>query len=967
MINNTSRRIIAALLTLGICFDLYAYHSGLSTDENVIRNCMGYSHSVYNLDGDMDAIRTRDMRSNRVCKIYNEGGRKIVALRGSATENDWIANVKIEYMQSPGGGMTHRGFLSRAGEIYPRIFSRLQGWEGEVIFTGHSLGGALAITLANMYTFRAGIENNSVSNVVKVFAFSPPKVGDEAFRDSVNARVGVENILSFGDKYDPVVHSPPYYERPGIFYYYSNVAAQARSVTSLIGNLVTLLRPSRNNPNFPIANAKAVHEMPDDFDRAISPLLADRVLDLSNARCNRDVFVGDGLEQMPEIREQMRNNFLAHDFGALLIDTRHNLLSEKVRIEEKYGLSYRLKQLETVTILFGDTRSGKSTVFDFLQRKEMHVMHTAVETVLTSDKENFDQAAIGRADPGTVVPDIERLEYKDRNSTDSFADIIDMPGFSDNRGFDAELLNQYFYNQALIDRRINMLYVVDYADLSDANGANFVPYLQKMLGMFGSQNIGWFDSIHFIINKVNIGVDGASELLGRSIMPGGFFDNTDRPEAQLWSTVVRNGRYSIIPRATENQGISRQNIELSLTRLGYDPDDYIETLYYSLSNGGDKDSIYNDLEEEVPLDHIDDIMKSAKSKLFDYSSYLQDIVLGIQLPTTRFSRIGHMFTPRTRETLEGMFGNHIRSAFKNVIDEKGGFVGEHKTVFELINFVRSFDASKEIQDIEGGELSLIVRSLYKDSLIRENNACLDYWSDKKQEVICRIEDGFKSEISSEILKLLKGFHSATKLLNKEKRKGLLIALDKIEDILNKAFDPAAEIAIDCRGDDEQRSIDLARRINNVLRFITEEDSIRINIETYKKEIFEKINSQIAGIKALSKKASAIEKEIAEFEVGVNLSIGQLSEYTDDYIDENFTGHKTKLKELKKEFNDFLDDQKRKNKTLRKRNDEEVNAERVKPSGIDWQGIWENKIKPGLIIARDVAIFIIDIIRAVRGG
>lgn len=105
----------------------------------------------------------------------------VVVFRGTdVTETqNLLADVRFLFVAEPGAGRVHRGFRRALDAVWPRLARALdrlpQGLP--VWFTGHSLGAALAVLAARRHGRARG-----------VCTFGAPRVGDEAFRESVTPR-----------------------------------------------------------------------------------------------------------------------------------------------------------------------------------------------------------------------------------------------------------------------------------------------------------------------------------------------------------------------------------------------------------------------------------------------------------------------------------------------------------------------------------------------------------------------------------------------------------------------------------------------------------------------------------------------------------------------------------------------------------------------------------------------------------
>ncbi|MCG6907256.1 MAG: lipase family protein [Desulfobacteraceae bacterium] len=83
--------------------------------------------------------------------------------------SNWLFNLDATPAAWPGGGRVHRGFKTIFGNIWQDMAGELQRVRKPLFYTGHSLGGALAILAAASLPPRA------------VYTFGAPRVGDADF------------------------------------------------------------------------------------------------------------------------------------------------------------------------------------------------------------------------------------------------------------------------------------------------------------------------------------------------------------------------------------------------------------------------------------------------------------------------------------------------------------------------------------------------------------------------------------------------------------------------------------------------------------------------------------------------------------------------------------------------------------------------------------------------------------------
>lgn len=123
--------------------------------------------------------------------VYEKNGQLIIAFKGTSTLGDFITDVNAFKSTSANTiipnakGNVHSGFLAAYGSIRKELKQIIDANpDKKVLFTGHSLGGALA-TLAG-----AEFTNNA-----RVITYGAPQVGDDAFVDAYTTQT------------DRVVHS----------------------------------------------------------------------------------------------------------------------------------------------------------------------------------------------------------------------------------------------------------------------------------------------------------------------------------------------------------------------------------------------------------------------------------------------------------------------------------------------------------------------------------------------------------------------------------------------------------------------------------------------------------------------------------------------------------------------------------------------------------------------------------------
>lgn len=138
--------------------------------------------------------------------LASGGERAILAFRG--TEGDDPTDIIVDALLLPerweSGGKVHMGFAKALEHVWQVIEPHLKLLDVPVLFTGHSLGAALATLAASRHP-SAGL-----------FTFGSPRVGDAAFRETLT---GVD-IHRFVNCCDLVCQVPPKpYRHVGTLHY----------------------------------------------------------------------------------------------------------------------------------------------------------------------------------------------------------------------------------------------------------------------------------------------------------------------------------------------------------------------------------------------------------------------------------------------------------------------------------------------------------------------------------------------------------------------------------------------------------------------------------------------------------------------------------------------------------------------------------------------------------------------------
>ncbi|KAI1391465.1 alpha/beta-hydrolase [Hypoxylon trugodes] len=130
----------------------------------------------------------------------------VVSVKGSESIRNWIAD--LTFIQTGcdlvDGCEVHAGFLTAYNEIADSLLAGLASAQSanpsyKIIFTGHSLGGAVS-------TVAAGYARNK-NYAVDLYTYGSPRVGNEAFVNFITQQAGAEYRVTHLD--DPVPRLPP--------------------------------------------------------------------------------------------------------------------------------------------------------------------------------------------------------------------------------------------------------------------------------------------------------------------------------------------------------------------------------------------------------------------------------------------------------------------------------------------------------------------------------------------------------------------------------------------------------------------------------------------------------------------------------------------------------------------------------------------------------------------------------------
>lgn len=170
----------------------------VTMNPNLAYVCASLSRRVYDDAPDLAGLGHRLLgrydRGGTQAFLSTDGVRVFLAFRGTEPERseDLITDLRYVKTDFPGGGRVHKGFLRAFTWVEHYIEDALEELNQPLIFTGHSLGAALALLAAAMWRPRA------------VYLFGCPRAGNRAFVKRIACPVH-----RFENRGDLVTHIPP--------------------------------------------------------------------------------------------------------------------------------------------------------------------------------------------------------------------------------------------------------------------------------------------------------------------------------------------------------------------------------------------------------------------------------------------------------------------------------------------------------------------------------------------------------------------------------------------------------------------------------------------------------------------------------------------------------------------------------------------------------------------------------------
>jgi len=135
----------------------------------------------------MDIVRFFDRADTQALITYNNNA-LIIAFRGTSSAQDALTDAKIKLITDHGTkGKLHEGFKTGLDQVWDYLLDVMSKERGSrsIWITGHSLGGALALTAAARLKFEKDVMVNGL------YTFGQPRVGDSDYCKACDRMFGL--------------------------------------------------------------------------------------------------------------------------------------------------------------------------------------------------------------------------------------------------------------------------------------------------------------------------------------------------------------------------------------------------------------------------------------------------------------------------------------------------------------------------------------------------------------------------------------------------------------------------------------------------------------------------------------------------------------------------------------------------------------------------------------------------------
>jgi hypothetical protein len=173
--------------------------TGLAFEQKTIRDVV--AKVGFAISGFFESAGALQAGGTHAFLAVRNGGQEkatlaVLAFRGTDSDDptDFGDDADLILKQWKKGGRVHSGFATALEQVWAQIEPVLGKAQARTIFTGHSLGAALATLATSLYTPDA------------LYTFGSPRVGDQAFVDTLKT---VNTLRRYVDCCDIVTRIPP--------------------------------------------------------------------------------------------------------------------------------------------------------------------------------------------------------------------------------------------------------------------------------------------------------------------------------------------------------------------------------------------------------------------------------------------------------------------------------------------------------------------------------------------------------------------------------------------------------------------------------------------------------------------------------------------------------------------------------------------------------------------------------------
>jgi hypothetical protein len=199
-------------------------NASIITDDNSLYSSLSVNRLSYCTTSEINRFSCTDCNTNRsligvydpaskassqvVVVLDNDEEEILVSFRGTINNvQQWASDLDTVYTKWYGSGKVHRGFYDRFNEIKSPTLTFLkkaqqQLPDGDIVISGHSMGGAVATLFASYLKDFMKITPDYI------YTYGSPRVGDGTFAKYIDKQFG-DRIVRVMNEWDMVSDLPP--------------------------------------------------------------------------------------------------------------------------------------------------------------------------------------------------------------------------------------------------------------------------------------------------------------------------------------------------------------------------------------------------------------------------------------------------------------------------------------------------------------------------------------------------------------------------------------------------------------------------------------------------------------------------------------------------------------------------------------------------------------------------------------